>query len=574
MSSSTSGPTANDRHLQDAVNDSHYLLAYFTRARVTTPPDKLAEFGDAVKTISSFGISDSTSARPRTESAVGDRSDPATVIPSDPERIAAFWNAFIFLSGLAYPATVESIRYYFRFYYDGGKRSDKSKGKHKGRRFGQGLLFQRAHSSFGILTSIALFMTVGLSLLSYIGSTALLSYDADYSHWTQVQTLVRYLDEGGKPSLTTGQTANYGRLALTLPIDSLTAQSTSRAQAARSMSPNATSIATDGAPPSLEIPIAQVSRISNLLVDADLNDNPPTSFQYACIPILKLFAAARGAKLTDPVPAGALTLDDCLRLMAAVKPHVLTVADDLAFTFSSMSAERTTLCTVLAIVMFPVRAFDIAVLRPVTWAYHGLVESVGDGIQEAQAAQMVPKPVVQTTGVPSQIMEFAPSPSDVFNLLVLLQQRHAPIPINLPLPSVKTLGDVFDARAAVAITNTYLLTLAFGFLGACVRVLREIHNRLQDFTLAPSLFARYQARILLGMVAGPTIGLFFSQDGHLLSLSTSSTNLPSLSTQLPAVAIAFVAGFSIEILFAILDRFIKIFQDFAGVSATPQSVVK
>jgi hypothetical protein len=149
--------------------------------------------------------------------------------------------------------------------------------------------------------------------------------------------------------------------------------------------------------------------------------------------------------------------------MATIKPHVLAVADDLAFTFSSMSAERSTLSQVLTIVMSPVRVFDVAILRPMARIYNGLVGAAADGIEEAQAAQRVPNPVVQNNDVAPQTMEFAPSPSDAFNLLVLLQQRHAPIPIILPLPSVKTLGGVFDARVAVAITNTYLLTLAFGF---------------------------------------------------------------------------------------------------------------
>jgi hypothetical protein len=104
-------------------------------------------------------------------------------------------------------------------------------------------------------------------------------------------------------------------------------------------------------------------------------------------------------------------------------------------------------------------------------------------------------------------------------------------------------------------------------------VLREINSRLEDFTLAPSRFPKYWARILLGMVAGPTIGLFF-QEGHLLSFTTSSTNVPNLSTQLSAAAIAFVAGFSIEILFAILDRFIRIIQEFAGVNGSHQAITK
>jgi hypothetical protein len=67
------------------------------------------------------------------------------------------------------------------------------------------------------------------------------------------------------------------------------------------------------------------------------------------------------------------------------------------------------------------------------------------------------------------------------------------------------------------------------------------------------------------MVAGPTIGLFFDQEGRLLSFAANAGDVPSLSTQLSAATIAFfVAGFSIEILFAILDRFIRIVQEFAG----------
>jgi hypothetical protein len=104
------------------------------------------------------------------------------------------------------------------------------------------------------------------------------------------------------------------------------------------------------------------------------------------------------------------------------------------------------------------------------------------------------------------------------NLFVLWQQRGTPIPTILPIPSISAVGGVFDARLAVGIANTYLLTLSFGFPGASVSVLREIKSRLENFTLAPSRLARYHARILLGMVAGPTIGLFFDQEGRLLSL--------------------------------------------------------
>jgi len=249
--------------------------------------------------------------------------------------------------------------------------------------------------------------------------------------------------------------------------------------------------------------------------------------------------------------------------MAKVKPHVLSIADDLAFTYSSMLAERKALSQILGVVLFPVRVTEV-ISTPVNWIYRQIAGGVTQ-IPAAHATESNPLPpsVVPGRNPNSQIEDIDPTAGEAYYLFVLLQQRHVPIPFVFPNPSVTVLGTMFDGRLAVSITNTYLLTLAFGFLGACVWVLREINARLEDFTLAPSLFPRYWARILLGMVAGPTIGLFF-QDGRLLSFTTSAASVPNLSTQLSAAAIAFVAGFSIEILFTILDRFIRVIQEFAG----------
>lgn len=220
------------------------------------------------------------------------------------------------------------------------------------------------------------------------------------------------------------------------------------------------------------------------------------------------------------------------------KAHVLTVADDFTATYTRMEAERETLQLILDLVWFP------------GWIYDRLVPGQRDAGTEV----------------------FLP-PTDAFNLFVLLQQRGAPVPLIFEIPSTKTFAGVFDARLAVAIANTYLLTFAFGLLGACVWVIRASNRRLENFTFAPSWIARYRARILLGMVAGPTIGLFFDQS-HLLSTATTPTEVASLSTQLSASAIAFVAGFSIEILFALLDRLIRIMREFAGDNSPEYQTVK
>ena len=556
MAALASSVTAAPDRLQEAIRDSHYLLAYFSRAKVNIPAEKRAEFNQAVTRLSTFRR-DRSGAR-LVASRATDGSEAGATTSEETAEIAKFWNAFIFLSDLAYPATIESIRYYLRFYYDGGKRDPDSE-PHRGR-----FRFRNTQWSFFLLTVLALFMTIGLSLLSYIGAQALIHYDDDYAHWSQVQNLVRYLDEGGKAIFTGEQTTEGRRLVIKLPNAVVSGQINPSTPIAKGVGANNNPATLDSkSDVVLQVPTAQIPRITAPLIDANLADGPPASFGFSCPSIISLFASARGTDPNDP-PKGALTLQECLGLMAAVKPHVLSIADDLAFTYSSMTEERKTLTRILDVVSVPARMAEI-ISTPLVWVYEKIAQAGATQLPAAQAAETNSSRPSSVAGRNDgrQMEDTDPTAGQAYYLFVLLQQRHIPIPFVFPNPSVRILGTVFDARLAVSITNTYLLTLAFGFLGACVWVLREINARLQDFTLAPSLFPRYWARILLGMVAGPTIGLFF-QDGHFLSFSTSAANAPNLSTQLSAAAIAFVAGFSIEILFAILERFIRIIQEFAG----------
>jgi hypothetical protein len=301
------------------------------------------------------------------------------------------------------------------------------------------------------------------------------------------------------------------------------------------------------------VPEAHVERIKAILAAVDPTA-PPVDFRFACKPLVTMLAIAQGKNAPpddQPIVPGGVSVDDCINnLFNAVPPRFIAVANDLASTYSSASKEQESLDRVNEIILTPIRLFDVIVVRPFKWTYNG-VRHILSGTAGPDKRDPPDKP------------EFVLSASNAFILFVLQQRHHIPLPRVLPIASATAVGTIFDGRLAVAITNTYLLTLSFGFLGACVWALREINLRLENFTLAPSQFPRYRARILLGMVAGPTIGLFFNE-GHLLSFTTTSTDIPSLSTQLSASAIAFIAGFSIEILFAILDRFIRIVQEFAG----------
>jgi len=554
-------------HLAQAVKDAHYMLAYFSRARVVIPHEKQADFDAAIRTLSAFRApsgGSSAEAYPATRSPVVDPKSADGWSHTGAPSVAEFWKAFILLSDLAYPATVESIRYYFRSYYgsDSPGYLAKSAGKAgDDRRW----LPRVTRNPFAALTFLALFMTIGLSLLAYIGSTALRDYDADYEHWTQVQIIARALDESATVEFVEPQTEGkkahliIERLPVTPVAPGQSASPSMEANAAQPMKLTST---IDGqsttkyggadAPPieEISVPAGDQERIKKILLDVRLGDKTTSSLQYACSPILALFRRARHEKPGDPQALGTMTPEDCQDLLKAVPPHEIMISDDLALTFSSLVAHRQTLLDVVAILKFPWRLIG----DPARWAY-GKALAISQSAKDQQ-------PQGAVSAEPSG--EFVNNTSDAFNLFVLLQQRHAPVPVILPISSARDFSDIVGARLSVAIIHTYLLTLAFGFLGACVFVLREINRRLENFTLAPSLFPRYRARILLGMVAGPTIGLFFDQDGHFLSFATSTTSTASLTNQLSASAIAFVAGFSIEILFAIMDRLIRIIQDFAG----------
>jgi hypothetical protein len=141
-----------------------------------------------------------------------------------------------------------------------------------------------------------------------------------------------------------------------------------------------------------------------------------------------------------------------------------------------------------------------------------------------------------------------PTMKQIF-LTILCHDR--PLPMILPPPLQNMLDMPFKARLTLDVVNTYLLTLLFGMLGAAVQVMRDIHRRLDDFTLTRVALSCYKVRLILGAVAGPFVGLFI----NLPSGVTSALNAePQLMTRLTGLGLAFLAGFSVDLLFGVLER--------------------
>ncbi|HYC51613.1 MAG TPA: hypothetical protein VEB19_10940 [Gemmatimonadaceae bacterium] len=88
-----------------------------------------------------------------------------------------------------------------------------------------------------------------------------------------------------------------------------------------------------------------------------------------------------------------------------------------------------------------------------------------------------------------------------------------------------------------------LMPFAYGALGAATYLLRSAHLHIHARTFDANFIPEYYGRLLLGMVAGGTINLLIdsvTQDGTVIHLS--------------AAALAFVAGYSADLLFRTVER--------------------
>jgi len=105
------------------------------------------------------------------------------------------------------------------------------------------------------------------------------------------------------------------------------------------------------------------------------------------------------------------------------------------------------------------------------------------------------------------------------------------------------------AKFALNALQLYLLPILYGLLGAITYVLRTLAEQIRTLTYTPETDIGFRLRMNLGALAGLVIVWFIKKDG--------AAQLPFES--LSQYAIAFAAGYSVELLFAAMDRFIGAF---------------
>ncbi len=104
------------------------------------------------------------------------------------------------------------------------------------------------------------------------------------------------------------------------------------------------------------------------------------------------------------------------------------------------------------------------------------------------------------------------------------------------------------ASSIIQAMSSYFLPMLYGLLGACAYILRTLFKDIRHITFHGASGISYRLRMPLGMLSGVAVGWFFKAEA--LSFGIAS---------IQPLAIAFLAGYSVELLFTAMDKLIGAF---------------
>lgn len=114
-------------------------------------------------------------------------------------------------------------------------------------------------------------------------------------------------------------------------------------------------------------------------------------------------------------------------------------------------------------------------------------------------------------------------------------------------PNQQIIAELQATQFALLILQSYILPLLYGWLGACVYILRAVGADIAGLAYAQYRQALYRMREALGALAGFAMA-------WLIGPKTEG-----VFASLPPLAAAFVAGYSVDLLFTLLDRIVAAF---------------
>ncbi len=122
-----------------------------------------------------------------------------------------------------------------------------------------------------------------------------------------------------------------------------------------------------------------------------------------------------------------------------------------------------------------------------------------------------------------------------------------------------------ESEQVIRVISEFILPLLYGLLGACAYILRDLTNAIASVTFSKSSMINYSLRLIMGPLVGIAVGLFlgtptanFTGDSTLIDNPLSAVAPPTVPS-LGAMALAFLAGYSVEVLFSALDSLVGAF---------------
>jgi len=102
----------------------------------------------------------------------------------------------------------------------------------------------------------------------------------------------------------------------------------------------------------------------------------------------------------------------------------------------------------------------------------------------------------------------------------------------------------------VAILGNYVLPMMYGLLGAAAAATMNLKQKIRSSRLSPRDRRMNHVQLVLGVITGACIGLFFTVSGA----GSSGAPLSGTSVPLSASALSFLAGFGVEGVFKMLEN--------------------
>ena len=114
-----------------------------------------------------------------------------------------------------------------------------------------------------------------------------------------------------------------------------------------------------------------------------------------------------------------------------------------------------------------------------------------------------------------------------------------------------------SAESDLRVMWEFVLPMLYGLIGALAFILRTLVWQVRNDSFTPKSSLRFRLRWPLGMLAGIAVGWFSAPatDGAVRNALTLSEEIGTIGP----FALAFLAGFSVEVLFTGLDRLVSTF---------------